>query len=121
MQKSAQYISKIHFQNIVVSPPNIPDIVDQVHQLNMGNIADLHIFENNGRKTTTANLVMWNRARHAEVIEDLNGRRYYGTNVVVTANARLGLTDERIPRPEAGHSRQYREPASGDYKLTLAQ
>ncbi len=94
----------------------------------MGNIFDFRIFRAiDGATTTCANLTLWNRARHDELVEYLDPRPY-GNIILYSKGSHVEYepsspvyNDERIPstKDRRPHHYTYEEPQVGDTRSVL--
>ncbi len=67
----ARYYKYVRVTNIEFDDNTIEDFAEEIHRLELGNIFDCAVFRPNdtSRTTTTANIALWNRARHDELTE----------------------------------------------------
>ncbi len=107
---------------------NNEEIISMVHQAEVGNIFDLLIFRAiDGATTPCANLTLWNRARHDELVEYLD-RRPYGNVVLYSKRSHVEyeptqpvITDEHVTstKDRRPHFYTYEEPQVGDAQSML--
>jgi hypothetical protein len=78
----SQYHKYVRITNLSIHERNTEYLVEWIHRLDVGNIFDLVVFRPfENRTTTTANLTLWNRARHDELVEQLDRQMYRNTVV----------------------------------------
>jgi hypothetical protein len=94
----------------------------------VGNVFDLSIFRQPQRNMATANVTLWNRARHEELIEALNRQPYRdallrcrGSHEIDRVDRPI-TTDTRIPTSADAHhdAHTYSEPQVGPFETALA-
>jgi hypothetical protein len=117
--------------NIEFDDDTIEEFAEEIHRLDLGNIFDCAVFRprDASRTTTTANITLWNRARHDELIERLNRRLYRGTVLHCRGSHTPGRLDDpiftayRVPCPSdaPGDPYAYREPQHGDYTAHIQE
>ncbi len=124
-----QYSKYVRITNISIHDRNTEDLIEWIHQLDVGNIFDLVVFRPfENRTTTTANLTLWNRARHDELVEQLNRQQYRNTTIYAKGShepyqaGKPIYTATRIPQAaDRMHARDaYQEPQQGPHGPTLA-
>ncbi len=129
MTTKGRYHKYVRLTNMQTSPQLTDDIVRWVHRADVGNIFDLSIFRQPLRNMATANLTLWNRARHDELIEALDRQPYRDTLLHCRGSHEVDhidrpiATNARVPTPADAHhdAHTYAEPQTGPYEVCLAE
>jgi hypothetical protein len=129
MTTNGRYHKSVRITNIQTSPQLTEDIVRWVHKADIGNIFDLSIFRQPLRNMATANLTLWNRARHDELIEALNRQPYRDTLLHCLGSHEVDhidrptTTNVRVPMPADAYNEAhtYAEPQTGPFEACIAE
>jgi hypothetical protein len=129
MNANGRYHKYVRMTNMQASPKLTEDLVHWIHELDVGNIFDLAVFRQPLRNMATANVTLWNRARHEELIEAIDRKPYKDTTIRCRGSHRVNFvdrpirTDTRVPvHADAHHdAHTYTEPQTGPFDTTLAE
>jgi hypothetical protein len=126
---NGRYHKYVRLTNMQAGPQLTEDVIRLIHRADVGNIFDLSVFRQPIRNMATANVTLWNRARHDELIEALDRQSYRdrlircrGSHEVDRIDRPI-TTDTRVPTPADAHhdAHTYSEPQTGPYEAAMAE